>query len=94
MKKIIPQKVANKVYTILLSENQNRVEGEYPENILFKPGTNNLSHRFYKNSIRKFIYRCKYEWSKYSWSWKGETISTRRRIEKLNSDLNDYIQEK
>jgi len=94
MKKVIPQKVANKVYSKLLPENQNRIEGEYPEDILFKPNTNKINNRFFKNSIRKFIYRGKYEWSKYSWSWKGETVSNKRKVEKSKCDLNDYLQKK
>jgi hypothetical protein len=96
MKKVIPQKIANKVYSKLLSKNQNRVEGEYPEDILFKPGTNELNHRYFKNNVGNFIYKCKYVWSKYNWwEWKEkETVSTRRKLEKLQCDLNDYLQER
>lgn len=89
MKKVIPQKVANKVYDKLLAENQNRVEGEWPEEFLFKPGTNKVSNRFYKNSVRGFIYKCSCDWC-----YRGKLASTRRKIEKLKCDLNDYLQTK
>jgi len=89
VKKVIPQKVANKVYNKLLSENQNRVEGQYPEDILFKPETNKLNHRFFKNNIGNFIY-------KGGWSSKRKRyyIKLKKYLNIIQEKLNDYLQEK
>lgn len=88
MKKQIPQKVANKVYSKLLPENQNRSKAGWLEEILFKSNTNSIHNRFFKNKVSQFIYKCSCDWC-----LRGKLVSTRKRIEKWESKLIDYIQE-
>ena len=89
MKKDIPAKVANKVITKLLAENQNRIEGDWAERTLYKPGTAKISNKFFKNKITSFTYKCRCEWC-----LEGKLASNKRKIEKLKDDLNDYLQQR
>lgn len=88
MKKVIPQKVANKVFDKLLSENQNRVEGDWVETVLYKPGTNKIHNRFFKNGFAPFIYDEDRRYYRIRKSW----IS--RQISNANREINDYLQER
>lgn len=86
MKKQIPEKVANKIYDKLLSKNQNRTLDDWVETVLYKPGTNEISNRFFKNSVSRYIYKCKCDWC-----LSGKCHSTRKRWENTQEQLNDYI---
>ena len=86
MKKLIPQKVANKVFDRVLSQ-KNRVANDWTT--LFKPGTNKISNKFFKNKVTQFVYKCRCERC-----IEGKLASTKRKIEKLTDDLNDYNQER
>jgi len=50
MKKVIPQKVANKVYILLQPKNQRRlgIANNWIEEKAYKSGTTELSNRLYK----------------------------------------------
>lgn len=89
MKKVIPRKIANKVFDRFLSGEKNRVANDWTEQIVFKPETNKISNKFFKNKVTQFAYKCKCEWC-----IEGKLASTKRKIEKLTDDLNDYIQER
>ena len=89
MKKVIPRKIANKVFDRFLSGEKNRVANDWTEQTLFKPGTAKISNKFFKNKVTIFTYKCRCEWC-----LDGKLASTRRKIEKLNCDLNDYLQER
>lgn len=86
MKKVIPEKVANKVYQKLLPENQNRTFDDWVERILYKPGTNEISNRFFKNPVSRYTYKCKCDRC-----LSGKYHSTRKRWESTQEQLNDYI---
>lgn len=85
MKKVIPEKVANKVYEKLLSENQNRVEGDWVETVLYKPGTNKIHNRFFKNGFTSFIYD---EDRRY---YRVRKSFINRQIHKAQEEINDYL---
>lgn len=89
MKKVIPQKVANKVFDKMLSGERNRFAGDWTERTLYKPGTAKISNKFFKNKVTRFTYKCRCEYCV-----DGKLASTRRKIEKLNCDLYDYLQKK
>jgi hypothetical protein len=93
VKKVIPQKVANKVYSKLLPENQNRVEGDWVEEVLFKSGTNRLSNKFFKNPFR-FIYSRKRTGRYLEWTKLRGLFISKRQNEKVISEINDYLQER
>lgn len=86
MKKMIPQKIANKIYEKLLPDNQNRSFNGWVEKGLYKPGTNELSNKFFKNKVTCFTYKCKCDWC-----ISGKYYSTRKRWESTQEQLNDYL---
>ena len=94
MKKQIPEKVANKVYDKLLAGKrleQNRCS--WIEEIVYKPNTNQLHNRYYlhnrffKSSVGKYFRYCK----KDEWDIENKLVSTRKRWESTQEQLNDYI---
>ncbi len=89
MKKVIPQKIANKVFDKMLSCERNRFAGDWTEKVLYKPGTAKISNKFFKNKVTQFTYKCRCERCV-----DGKLASTRRKIEKLKCDLHDYLQTK
>lgn len=89
MKKVIPLKVANKVFDNMLTASSTRVADDWTEEVLYKPGTTKISNKFFKNKVTRFTYKCRCDGC-----YKSKTTSTRRKIEKFLSDLNDYLQKK
>ena len=93
MKKQIPEKVANKVYDKLLAGirlERSRLRSSYRnwrEELFYKPNTNEISNKFFKNKISLFISVCKES----NWGIKSETISTRKQLESILDQINDYI---
>jgi hypothetical protein len=100
MKKVIPQKIVNIVYGKLLAGK--RLEGNkghtkigkniwtdnWREDLFYKPSNSEVSNRFFKNKVTRFTYKCDCDRC-----INGKLASTRKRIEKLKEDLNDYLQE-
>lgn len=86
MKKQIPKKVANKIYDKLLPDNQNRSFNSWVEKVLYKPGTNQISNKFFKNKVSQFTYNCKCDWC-----INGKLASTRKRWESTQDQINDYL---
>ena len=92
MKKQIPEKVANKVYDKLLAGK--RLErsklrswsNNWREELFYKPDTNKISNKFFKNKVTNFTYKCKC-----NWCLDGKLNSTRKRWESTQEQLNDYI---
>ena len=93
MKKQTPEKVANKVYDKLfagkrLEKSRLRSwDNNWREELFYKPNTGKISNKFFKNKISVFISVCKEN----NWGIKSETISTRKRLESIQEQLNDYI---
>jgi hypothetical protein len=88
MNKRIPKRVINKAADRLLAGRRNRSR-EYGLETLYVPGTKKVSNKFFKNPVSKYVYKCSC-----SGCLDGKLASTRRKIEKLSCDLNDYLQEK
>jgi len=103
MKKVIPQKIVNVVYGKLLASKRLEIcstwrwdrkvgnwvwHDNYWEDIFYKPNTNEISNKFFKNKVSKFIYNDRDN------RWlRGRLISTTKRIDKQKEDLSDYLQE-
>lgn len=103
MKKVIPQKIVNIVYEKLLAGKRLEVcsiwswdrsiddwvwHDNYWEDIFYKPNTNEISNKFFKNKVSKFIYN-----DRDNYWLRGRLLYTRKQMDKLKDDLNDYIQE-
>lgn len=73
----------------MLTASSTRVADDWTEEVLYKPGTAKISNKFFKNKVTRFTYKCRCEGC-----YKSKTASTRRKIEKLNCDLYDYLQAK
>ena len=96
MKKVIPQKIVNIVYGKLLAGK--RLErsklrswtGNWREETFYRSlESNEISNRFFKNRVTRFIHKCRCVWC-----INGKNASTKKRILKWENDLNDYIQER
>lgn len=98
MKKVIPQKIVNIVYRKLLTGKRlekglgRSIGDSWSKNwrvqLFYRDSeSNEISNKFFKNKVSRFIFMDKDEW------WLSDkTISTKRRTDKWEDDLNDYIQ--
>lgn len=91
MKKVIPKKVANKVYDKFLSGEKNLTLGDWVDETLYKPGTNKIHNRFFKNSFTIFTYTEKRSSRKRN---ARKLHSTKKRLISKQQEINDYLQEK
>jgi hypothetical protein len=86
MKKVIPERIANKVYDKMLCGVKNRWASGWVEGTLYKPGTTKISNKFFKNKVTRFTYKCRCEYCV-----EGKLASTRKRWESTQEQLNDYL---
>jgi len=103
MKKVIPQKIVNIVYGKLLAGKRKEISQGYfwnkkagkrtwtenwRKDLFYRPNTNEVSNRFFKNRVTRFIHKCGC-----NRCLRDKLISTTKRIDKQKEDLNDYLQE-